>query len=58
MLSLYENGRSYPPLETALKLEIIYRTPMAFLYYPVYASLRAMIRQTEGWFTSYQPTLF
>ncbi len=47
MLSRYENGRSLPPLDTALRLEIIYRAPVAYLYYKLYASLRGHIRSKE-----------
>ncbi len=48
MLSRYENGQAYPPLVTALALEIVYRTPVAYLYYPLYASLRQNVRREEG----------
>ena len=48
MLSRYENGKSLPPLETALRLEIIYRVPVAFLYHKFYASLRDHIRAEEA----------
>jgi transcriptional regulator with XRE-family HTH domain len=48
MVSRYENGKSLPPLDTALRLEIIYRVPVAFLYYKLYASLRDHIRATEA----------
>ena len=59
MLSRYENGRSHPPLLTVLKLEIIYRTPVAFLYQERYASLRQEIREMEDRHPSpNQPALF
>ena len=32
MVSHYEHGRALPPLAIALSLEIIYRTPVAFLF--------------------------
>lgn len=47
MISRYEKGRSVPPLLTALKLEIIYRTPVAFLYPSLYETVRNEIRQSE-----------
>ena len=59
MLSRYENGYSYPHLVTALMLEIIYRTPVAYLYYELYDSLRKALREQEGTpLEPYQPTLF
>lgn len=48
MLSRYETGRSTPPLQTALRLEIIYRVPVAFLYPKLYEELRLAIRQREA----------
>lgn len=47
MVSLYERGRCLPPLMTALRLEIIYRVPVAFLYGPSYDRMREGIRQHE-----------
>lgn len=47
MLSRYEHGRSLPPLPTALKLEIIYRVPVAFLFPALYEALRNPIRSQE-----------
>jgi transcriptional regulator with XRE-family HTH domain len=47
MLSRYENGNSLPPLTTALKLEIIYRVPVAFLYGRRYDAMRETIRALE-----------
>jgi transcriptional regulator with XRE-family HTH domain len=50
MLSRYEHGRSLPPLETALRLEIILRVPVAFLFPVMYDSLKERIRgQEESW---------
>jgi transcriptional regulator with XRE-family HTH domain len=47
MLSRYERGRSLPPLLTGLRLEIIYRVPVAFLYGERYEQLRELVRQDE-----------
>lgn len=47
MLSRYENGHALPTLPTALKLEIIYRVPVAFLYGRRYDAMRATIRALE-----------
>ena len=47
-LSAYENGRSLPPLLTALRLEIIYRVPVAFLFPDLYEALRTEIRAEEA----------
>jgi len=43
MLSHYENGRFLPPLRTALRLETIYRVPIAFLYGGMYNAIRDKI---------------
>ena len=58
MLSRYETGRSLPPLLTALRLEILYRTPVAYLYYRSYVALRQQIRTQEESSVHRQPTLF
>ncbi len=47
-LSHYECGRRLPNLATALKLEIIYRTPVAFLFYDLYSGLRDEVRGKEA----------
>jgi DNA-binding XRE family transcriptional regulator len=47
LLSSYEHGRSLPPLWTALKLGIILRTPIEFLYPAVYGQMREHIRAHE-----------
>jgi DNA-binding XRE family transcriptional regulator len=47
MLSRYESGRSLPPLLTALRLEILYRTPVAFLYVGIYKRLKDEMRSAE-----------
>ena len=46
-LSSYERGRVMPTLTMALKLEIILRTPVAFLFPDIYDRLRAGIRREE-----------
>lgn len=46
-LSSYENGRVLPKLDTALKLEIILRTPVAFLFPAIYEDFRSAIRKAE-----------
>lgn len=46
-LSRYENGQRFPGLINALKLEIIYRTPVAFLYGNLYRELKMEIRKRE-----------
>ncbi len=46
-LSHYERGAKYPNLVNALKLEIIYRVPVAFLYGDLYRKLREDIRAKE-----------
>jgi len=47
MISHYEHGRALPPLAMALSLEIIYRTPVAFLFPTLYDELRRQIRKQE-----------
>jgi transcriptional regulator with XRE-family HTH domain len=47
MISRYERGLSFPPLSTALKLEIVYRVPVAFLYPSHYEGFRERIRAQE-----------
>ena len=46
-LSLLEHGRISPSLITALKLEIILRTPVAFLFPELYDGLKKNIRAEE-----------
>ena len=46
-LSSYERGRVLPTLAIALKLEIVLRTPVAFLFPNVYETLRNEIRAEE-----------
>lgn len=47
MVSHYEHGRAQPPLAVALSLEIIYRTPVAFLFPAMYEELKRGIRSLE-----------
>jgi len=47
MLSNYECGHNLPPLMTALRLEIVYRVPVAFLYGRVYDTMREEIHAEE-----------
>ena len=47
MLSRYETGRSWPPLLTALRLEILYRIPVAFLYSKIYRQIKDEVRRAE-----------
>ena len=42
-LSNYERGKKTPGLENALKLEIIYKVPVAFLYKDLYQKLQAEV---------------
>ena len=43
----YEAGRLLPRLMTALQFEILYRTPVAFLFPTIYADLRIRLRAEE-----------
>ena len=47
MISHYEHSRALPPLMVALSLEIIYRTPVAFLFPALYDELKRQVRQQE-----------
>jgi hypothetical protein len=47
LLSSLEAGQSLPKLETALKLELITRTPVAFLFPNLYDHLKQRIRAME-----------
>lgn len=47
ILSRYEHGTRIPSLTNALKLEIVYRTPVAFLFDNLYTDLKRKIRQRE-----------
>ena len=46
-VSRYEQNRTLPNLLTALKFEIIYRRPVAFLYPDLYQHLKREIRNKE-----------
>jgi transcriptional regulator with XRE-family HTH domain len=46
-ISDYEHGRKSPSLVTALKLEIVYRTPVAFLFPELYGRLKGQLRDRE-----------
>jgi len=46
-LSRYEHGVKLPNLISALKLEIVYRTPVAFLFRELYERLKKEIRERE-----------
>jgi transcriptional regulator with XRE-family HTH domain len=43
-----EEGKIEPPLDVALRLEILYRRPIAFLYSDYYANLREQLREQEA----------
>ena len=47
MISHYEQGRALPRLGVALRLEIVYRVPVAFLFPNMYDELKQQIRQQE-----------
>jgi transcriptional regulator with XRE-family HTH domain len=47
MVRRYERGTFAPPLATALKLQILYRTQLASIYQPLYAQLTADMRAAE-----------
>ena len=46
-ISHYEHGRKLPSLVTALKLEIAYRVPVAFLFPELYRELKEQLRARE-----------
>ena len=46
-LSHYEHGRKVPSLVTALKLEVVYRVPVAFLFPELYHELKDQLRARE-----------
>jgi hypothetical protein len=46
-LARYEEGRAFPPLRIALKLESLYRRPIAFLWPELYSELRDQVRACE-----------
>jgi DNA-binding XRE family transcriptional regulator len=44
-----ESGRSLPSLKTALKLSVILRVPVEFLYQDLYIETRERIRKREAY---------
>lgn len=46
-ITRYEQGLVLPPFETALELEILYRTPVSFLFPAYYDALRLELRSRE-----------
>ena len=46
-LSRYEHGKKLPSLINALKLEIVYRTPVAFLFGGLYDRLKKESKERE-----------
>jgi len=46
-ISHYEHGRKVPSLVTALKLELVYRVPVAFLFPELYHELKEQLRARE-----------
>lgn len=58
MVSHYEHGRSCPPLQVALSLEIILRVPVAFLFPGLYDEIKLRIRRSEEELTPSQRRLF
>jgi transcriptional regulator with XRE-family HTH domain len=48
LLTYYEKGISLPSLTTALAFEILYRTPVAFLFPEMYSRMRLLIRERES----------
>ena len=58
MISHYEHGRWCPPLQIALSLEIVLRTPVAFLFPQLYDNLKRQIRDTEETRAGEQRALF
>ncbi len=47
-LSHYERGVKHPSLKNALKLEIIYHTPVAFLFHDLYQRLQQGVKAREA----------
>ncbi len=46
-ISEFEHGRKLPSFLTALKFEIVYRVPVAFLFPDLYVRMRAVLRERE-----------
>lgn len=47
LISHFEHGRRMPSFTTALKLEIVYRVPVAFLFPEQYQRLKVRLRERE-----------
>jgi transcriptional regulator with XRE-family HTH domain len=47
-LARIEQGKLVPPLPVLLKLEILYRRPLGYLYPHLYANLRDCVRAAEA----------
>jgi transcriptional regulator with XRE-family HTH domain len=58
VLSNYERGLRLPTLVNALKLSIILRVPVEFLFGALYDGLRGQIRAEEEFATPVQQVLF
>lgn len=54
-ISRYEAGQRVPTVQTALKLEIIYRVPIRLLFYQAYQSCLWQIREKSGKFSETSP---
>ncbi len=48
LLSKLEQGHRLPTLHVALKLAVVYRVPVDFLYSRLYGALRDVIRRREA----------
>lgn len=55
-ISRFEHGARVPGLLTALKLEILYRAPVAFLFSDLYADLKAAVQERETRFRKHSPS--
>jgi len=51
-----EQGARFPDLQTLLGFEILYRTPVAYLYSQLYGELRDTLRSKEAALTHPQET--
>jgi transcriptional regulator with XRE-family HTH domain len=57
-ISRYETGSALPSLPTALRLEIILRVPVAFLFPSMYRKLKSQIRRDEDDLAGRETDLF
>jgi len=57
LLSKFEQGHRLPSFVTALKLAIIYRVPVDFLYSELYAEIRKTTREREEKLAKQNPQL-